>query len=966
MGFRSIYLSAIYLILSIAASAQYYETGQDPSNLKWLQTKTDRFTVIYPEKYGSQGIEFARALDKAYSDLLLLFPDRKFRIPVIIHNYTVSSNGYVAWAPRRMEIYPSPEQNSIPLDQYRQLALHELTHVMQMESLNTGFTKALSFAFGEQFTGAVASLLPLWYMEGDAVFAETVLSGSGRGKAASFQKELKALAIEKEHIYKFDKMLNASFRNYTPDHYHYGYQMVAWSLAKNDPKLWNKTLKLTASQPFTLNPVNISLNRNANLTKYKLFKQTFDSLTTLWKEDIARAKSVSYEQLNPSGKRDYVNYFSPQYVGRDSVIAIKTSFSGAPAFVLIRPSEKSEKRLFSPGRVYPYFFSSGGGNIVWVETHGDPRWENREYSVIKIKKIKSGKVRQLTFKSRYMAASISPDGRLIAAAENSINNQNSLVIINPSDGKRLEEIPSPGNAPLQRPQWSDDGSLITVIYLTEAGEGIMSYNIATKTWEIMVEAEKYDLQSAFLRNDSLFYVSSATGTENIFLLSPWNKSIPVTRSRFGATDINLSGTSIFFSDYSSSGNNICKISLSDIQDEQYVPVKPVSYLADRFDYNSGSKPDENVSFYSTQRYKKWQHLLGVHSWMPIYADIEAIQSDPSSIRPGITIMSQNQLSTLVASASYEYSADRRNILHSRVTWSGWYPVFESRIDYGYPPVIDLLGETVSWGPSDPNLLKRISNTISIPLSFSPGQFSQTLYPSFSIDYLNRYLYLKENNSYDYGQFHMTGRLYFSNYSRYAYRDIYPKLAQVFDLSYTFAPYDKLVYGSDLYLKTAFFFPGIFRNNGIRFRFETEKQNFTKYLTSNKIHFPRSYFNIISGKLDFFSIDYQAPLAYPDFNLLSLLYLKRIRSGFFFDYARGSDNYYLGLLDGSLGVNSHTTGPNFFSSYGVELLSDFYLFRIPYMISGGFQAAWKEFGKTPTFEVLFNIDIYGMSIGRRKM
>ena len=140
-----------------------------------------------------QDIDFARSLDKAYSDLTSLYPEKKFRIPVIIHNYTTESNGYVAWAPSRMEIYPTPEQNSIPLDPYTQLALHELTHVIQMESLNRGFTRAMSFIAGQQFTGIVSSLLPFWFLEGDAVFSETVLTGSGRGRSPSFQKQLKAL-----------------------------------------------------------------------------------------------------------------------------------------------------------------------------------------------------------------------------------------------------------------------------------------------------------------------------------------------------------------------------------------------------------------------------------------------------------------------------------------------------------------------------------------------------------------------------------------------------------------------------------------------------------------------------------------------------------------------------------------------------------------------------------------------------
>ena len=85
---------------------------------------------------------------------------------------------------RRMELYPTPEQNTIPLAPEKQLAIHELAHVFQMESLNQGFSKAMSFLFGEQFTGIVSSLLPLWFLEGDAVFAESVLTESGRGRSS--------------------------------------------------------------------------------------------------------------------------------------------------------------------------------------------------------------------------------------------------------------------------------------------------------------------------------------------------------------------------------------------------------------------------------------------------------------------------------------------------------------------------------------------------------------------------------------------------------------------------------------------------------------------------------------------------------------------------------------------------------------------------------------------------------------
>ena len=320
--------SAVFLLLFTSVllaqnvSGQYYNTGQDPSSLKWMQIKTDRFTVVYPEKYGPGGTAFAEALDQAYSKLVTIFPEKKFRIPVVIHSLTTESNGYVAWAPGRIEIYPTPEQNTIPLDPNTQLAVHELAHVFQMESLNTGFSKAMTYILGEQFTGVVSSLLPLWFLEGDAVFAESVLTGSGRGRDPSFQKQIKALAVENGRFYKYDKSINGSFKDFVPDHYMSGFQMVTWAISKYNPQIWNKVLKFTGEQPFTLNPVNISLSRNAGLKKEKLFRETFDTLGTIWRKEISDNNASIYEPLNPSKKGKFINYYSPVPAGTDSIIAI--------------------------------------------------------------------------------------------------------------------------------------------------------------------------------------------------------------------------------------------------------------------------------------------------------------------------------------------------------------------------------------------------------------------------------------------------------------------------------------------------------------------------------------------------------------------------------------------------------------------------------------------------------------------
>jgi hypothetical protein len=92
-------------------------------------------------------------------------------------------------------------------------------------------------------------------------------------------------------------------------------------------------------------------------------------------------------------------------------------------------------------------------------------------------------------------------------------------------------------------------------------------------------------------------------------------------------------------------------------------------------------------------------------------------------------------------------------------------------------------------------------------------------------------------------------------------------------------------------------------------------------------------------------------------------MTRIRTGLFYDIAYGKNNYYLVTEEGVVTVDHFNKDTESFSSYGIELILDFYLLRIPYQISAGVQAAWQNFNEAPSFEFLFNIDIYGMNFGK---
>lgn len=957
------YLLIILLLSlrSISASGQYYDTGTDPAALKWMQVKTDRYTLIFPESYGSTAIEYAHSLDRSISRLSSLYKVKNIRIPIVIHNYTTFSNGYVAWAPRRMELYPTPEQNTIPLDPVEQLTIHEMTHVMQLSSLHKGFTRAMTYVFGEQVTGLVSSLASTWFLEGDAVLAESILSSSGRGRAPSFQKQMKAITLEEKKLYGYDKMVHGSYRRYIPDHYQFGYQMVAWATSKHSHQLWNNTLDYIAKYPFTIVPMNISLSKNAHLLKARLYFQTFDSLKTIWGQNAISAGAVAYKPLNRPKKGEFINYYSPVIVGSDSIVAIKTSMYNPASFVLINLADSTEKRIHTPGSIYPWSISGTKGKIVWVEQLPDPRWENRDYSVIKIMDIIHGKVVQLSRRSRYLSAALSPDGRFVATAENTADNKNSLIIIDAFNGEILKSIPLPGNAYPQKPRWSDSGEQITLISLSREGEGIISWNLNDEKWVTLIEPSHIDLQSSFLRNDTLIFISSSSGTENIWLKDPYGERKMLSVSKYGGIDPVMTGSKIYFADYSLSGNNLARIDFLKEKLPEHSDYQKTSFLVNRMDTLRSMSTTDSVA-YNPEPYRKWKHPFRFHSWMPFFADLDEIQSDPTAIKPGLTIMSQNDLSTLITTIGYEYS-NGRNLIHTKIKWQGWFPVLESGFDYGYEPFISKLGNEVG----DPEITipgLTFTNTLSVPLNFSSGRFSQYFYTSVSSSYNNTYIYIKETGKpgkYDYGQTMLTERIYFSNIHKSAIRDIYPRWGQVADLSFSSFPGDRAIYGTLSTLRTAFYFPGFFRNHGIKLRFESDYQDPSKLLFNNRAGFPRSWFNIISLDYKFYSADYVMPLLYPDITVPGVFYLKRIRGGLFYDYGAGDGNYYIGAKTNAFHDYKET-----FRSFGTELLADFHLFRIPFLISAGVQAAWRDTGQAPYIQGLLKIDVYGLKVGKQRL
>ncbi|MDM8002325.1 MAG: WD40 repeat domain-containing protein [Bacteroidota bacterium] len=961
---KGIILLIMSLLSMARAGAQYYDTGQDPASLRWLQIRTPHFRVIYPDDFGEEAGRYALLLEESFEKLSVLYPGVKTNIPVIIHNHSMQSNGYVSWAPRRMELYPLPGQDNLPMHPAAQLAVHETTHVLQLGSLySRGFGKALRYLIGEQAVGLGALEIPSWAFEGDAVYAETAAGLSGRGRSNTFIRGAMALTLRPEGIYGYDKMLSGSYRNFTPDHYVFGYLMMN-HIRTIDPGAWNEVYRI-ASAGFSENPVNAGLRRETGLTKKRLYDSTFAALEKAWRENMP-AGITDYASLSKGKKRDYVSHFTPHRMPDGRIISLRTSMSDPSRFVITDPAEGKELNVTTTGYVYPYIFSFSGNTVVWAEQYPDIRWDNRDYSVIKRLDIPDGTVTAVTWQTRYTAPDLSPDGRTIAAVSTTPELRCSLVFLDAWTGEVLMNVVPPENLILQRPAWSSDGSNVTVVTLNGNGEGIRTYRPTGKVWTVNMEENVTDIVQAEIHNDTLFFLAQGDGSDNIYRIAGDEPAVRITGSRFGISGFSVSGNEVLFSDYTAGGYIIASEKTNATAGpamvtghEIFPPVAPMPGRAQGAEPPAETDSDTLRQLISEPRpYRKAAHLFNFHSWFPFYADIDEIRSDPTTIRPGITLLSQNHLSTLVSNVGYEYS-DGNHYLHSGITWKGWHPVIDADVVWGGDQII-IRDTSVSQLPEHMGRDLQFNLNVYDQMWFAYGKFRQMLMPALYFNYRNRYTWIPDENRFDPDLLNITGRLYFSNTFRTAYRDINPRWGQVFDFRLTTAPWDTKLYNRRSYTRTTFFFPGVLPNHSLALRAGWENQGpARKLLYRNSIPWPRGYNgDLVAEKLFSFSADYTMPLFYPDLAAGTFFYLKRVRGTLFYDHTLGERIH-------DFDNRTFTAGKEMYNSLGSELMADFYVLRFPFEISAGVRGGYIPGENRFFVNGAFSVNIYGTVLGRER-
>lgn len=954
----------LFSLIICSTNAQYYVVGQDPAAIRWNQINTDHFRLIYPAAFEKKAQYSANLLESAYPKVSLTLGKSPEKVPVIFHTQDVTANAFSVWAPRRMEFYTCPPQNTYAQNWLEQLAIHEFRHNVQMDKVNQGFTHALTYILGEQGTAAVVGLfVPLWMMEGDAVCTETGLSHSGRGRIPGFEMELRAQLLEKGG-YAYDKAVYGSYRDYVPDHYILGYQITAYARKWYGAQVWDKTLNSVSKYPYAVIPFDMGLKKATGLKKKGLFNRTLAATDSLWRQQSDLTTCTSFHNVPTEPHSRYASYKYPHYLNDSLILAERTTLDDISRFVTIRrsggekvvftpglyssevisvtsnPENHSELIQNKPGTYTADNLSTNKGLVVWTEKSNDIRWLNRSYSVIKILDLSNGLTRQLTHRSRLFAPGISRDGTQIVAVKISEDNHSSMVLINAISGEEISTLISSEFELYLNPTWSDDGRTIVFMELGQQGKSIRMMNIGSKHCRVILHPTFTEISNPILIRNWVFFNGSFSGIENIYAMDTLMPAIyQVTSSAFGSFNGCPSPdfSRMVYSNYTSSGYELAE---TDLKPDDWKPLSnitntftgPFQTIADQENGIVDSLTAGNKLFES-KKYHKLSHLFNFHSWAPAYVNVNGAE-----YKPGVTLLSQNVLSTAITTLSYAYDMNEQTgRFQADISYLGWYPAMDFKVSTGLRASVDSASRRYTWHENTVEFNTRV------PLRFNHGKYFSGIQPEVGLDFI-QYTHnaTTDTNLIDGSIRALSYRFYAYNYIKSNTKDMAPPWGQTLDINFRHTPFGDNNLGSIGAVETMFYFPGILRHHSIRIYCAWQRRESGDYSYASLVSYPRGYYNRSDDKLLSFEFNYKLPLLYPDLSIGPVLYVKRLKANFFFDYAQGDEGTH-----------------QYMRSMGTELTADMHVLRFLLPLDMGARFAYRPDIKFTTVEFLFLVNLNGL-------
>jgi hypothetical protein len=847
--------------------------GGNPTSIKWKQINTPKARVIFQSGLDSQANRIANIMQLLFDSTSTTIGGKQKKWQVILQNQTTIPNAYVRLAPIISELYMTPGQDNFSTGSIRwddNLIIHENRHMQQFSNFNNGLTKLFSFFLGQEgqlLANGIA--IPDYFFEGDAVWQETLLTGQGRGRMPSFFNEFKSLWNENKQ-YKWMKIRSGSYKDLLPNHYPLGYILVAYGNEKYGANFWRNVTQDATKFKGLFYAFNNAIKTHSGKS-YTAFRTEalayFKQQILPSKEDYRPLKFITTTQKN-----NVIDYSAPYFVNTDTIVVCKKSYKKIPTFYFVVGGKETKIRVkdFSIDDYYSY----KNGKIIYAAYQSDPRFGNRNYSVLKLLNVHTKQQKQLSFKSKYFSPDISEDGAEIIAVKVNTNGTNCLNRIDVNTGKSISEVPNKNNYFFTQTKYIDNNNAVSAIRTPKGEMALIKINLTNGETENITPFSYNVVGYPFVKGDTVFYTAMNGLQDKLFAVNISTKQVyKLTNHNNGLYMPSATTTDVVFTAFGAMGTRLATEKINNLlwQPVQAEEITPVNNIATTTALQAkGFEALQQVpsKTNTVTTYKKTTQLFNYHSGRPFLSDPEY----------GYQLSSDNVLSSFSNTLSYTYNRNEQShTVGFTGVYAGWYPKISVGAEHNFNRTIDTaLGKPLNFNSA------KLNATISLPLQFVGGRTFK--YFNIGIGYnIEPYLYrtigknVFKNKAINY----INTFLSFTNTSQVAKQHINPRWAQSIAVSYrdafSFRESQKLVASG------SFYFPGIAANHSLVLNASFQKRDTLPDLFSNNFSYARGYQALTTRQMVKLGVNYHFPIFYPDFGFGNIIFLQRVRANAFYDY-----------------------------------------------------------------------------------
>ena len=950
------------LIACASANAQYFSAGSDPYT-RWKHINTEHYNIIYPAAIDSLARVYAAHMEAVRNDAIVQ-PQQiePGHTSVILHPYTLTGDDTKrSNSPLRLDIYTSPKVYGFMSEPWEYTtAIAKSRHLGHAYLLNRSFFRVGHYIIGDnaRLIGD-ALMFHNFYWRGDETVAVTDLTHAGGGRNADFLKAYRTASVEKDWR-NYNRWKLGSYKYYTPEPDAFGYILEANYRNQHDDYLFSRRWA-DSLMTYPLTAWVLSRKTDpAGAFKNVLFKEQQDSIAAMFQKDFdSRRPFTNVSSVWPA--TNYTEYRDFEYFAEQNAIyAIKSSLDEATQLVKIDLGKGTEE--------FVMFFSdeasavkAHGDMLYWSETVHKGPWELEDYSEIFSYNTWTGRVKRLTSKTRYYNPALNESGDVMAVAEHTPEGNSFLTILSPEGEKELS-VAAPDNGKIMETEWLDDA--VFALIVTYDGLGLYSYDddgwkiAIAPQWQNISDIAEFTLTLEGRKTDAISFTSDVDGVQNVYAYSLADgKVYKLINSPYGvAYAVEDRDGNLIYSRYGKTGYSLAKTSAADFEMQPVDMSAPYHFpLADKGSELAGNtypKPDkafldayQDKYRYPAHDYSKVANMFHIHSWLPLYVNL----ADRKAAL-GATVMSQNMLGTVTASAGLSYarsiySGKRRLGAAATLSVKGTIPRFELTAELNTTEKVNFMHYINEAGQEtngfeyafDSRLFYDISARIYQPLTYSMLGFNATLTPSLAFHHNNNkavdYISGRQGTA-DYFQASISGDVQ----SDMAYAAIYPRWGAGIDLNYiTPASFGSsaTLYTTQYGLKLSAYLPGFAPTHGASVALSHVRQMWNQgsavFPTASLIELPRGYIKrdpaqYNSKKYTMASIDYALPVYLGDTSLGGLLYFRRLQVIPFYDFAL---------------CKQYSGDKTAFYSLGTDLLADFNVLRLRFGLTAGVRAAYNK-------------------------